>query len=75
MDSAHNRQVENVIVDDAAHSEEDEDEGFVVDDGAQEPVVTEKPGSDDVTTDADGEHGTRLSLQFYVYNFSHSLHQ
>lgn len=55
MDSARTQRVDNVIVDNAMHSE-DEDEGFTVEEGQGEPMVAEREETV-APADDDGQHG------------------
>lgn len=58
MDSARTQRVENVIVDNDQHSDDDdEDEGFVVEEGAGDAMLREREEPVALPTEEDGQHG------------------
>ncbi|XP_067929476.1 TRAF3-interacting protein 1-like isoform X2 [Watersipora subatra] len=57
VDSARTQRVENVIIDNAAHSEEEDDDNFMVEEGTQDTLVPEREETMAPPSEEDGQHG------------------
>ena len=68
VDSARTQRVENVIVDNAQHSDDDDDdEGFVVEEGAVDNTLPDREESVAPPTEDDGQHGKHSMVLIYIY--------
>jgi len=63
VDSARTQRVENVIIDNAQQSGDEDDDHFMVEDGAQDPSIPDREETVAPPSEEDGQHGACRSSQ------------